>query len=94
LPAQMAAVDAACVEEGRDPATLERTASVHIDLPGVVRRPFGDTRQRTTGSTEELAAFLRRYADAGIAHVQVWLAPNTPAGIEAFAPVLQLLDRG
>jgi probable F420-dependent oxidoreductase len=94
LPAQQAAVDAACVEAGRGPATLERTASVHIDLPGVERRPFGDTRRRTTGTPEELAAFLRRYADAGISHVQIWLAPNTPAGIESFAPVLQRLKQG
>ncbi len=31
---------------------------------------------------------------AGIAHVQVWLAPNTPEGIEAFAPTLALLKQG
>ena len=94
LPTQLAAVDASCAEAGRDPATLERTASVYIDLPGMERRPFGDTRQHTTGTPEELAAFLRRYADAGIGHVQIWLAPNIPAGIEAFATALQLLRRG
>jgi probable F420-dependent oxidoreductase len=93
LPPQQAAVDAACDEVGRDPLTLERTASVHIDLPGVERRPFGSTRQRTSGSPEELAAFLRGFGDAGIAHVQIWLAPNTAAGIEAFAPVLEYLKR-
>ena len=92
LPEHLARVDAACAEVGRDPATLERTASTHIDLPGVERRPFGDPRRRTTGTPEELAAFLRRFGDAGITHVQVWLAPSTPAGIEAFAPVLALLD--
>jgi len=94
LPPQQATVDAACAEVGRDPATLERTASTHIDLPGVARRPLGSTRQRTTGSPQELAAFLSGFADARIAHVQVWLAPNTPAGIEAFAPTLALLKRG
>jgi alkanesulfonate monooxygenase SsuD/methylene tetrahydromethanopterin reductase-like flavin-dependent oxidoreductase (luciferase family) len=93
LPPQQAAVDTACADVGRDPATLERTASTHIDLPGVERRPFGSTRQRTTGSPEELAAFLRGFADAGITHIQVWLAPNTLAGIEAFAPTLALLKR-
>jgi probable F420-dependent oxidoreductase len=92
LPAQQATVDAACAAEGREPATLERMAATHIDLPGVERRPFGDARQRTTGTPEELAAFLRSFADAGITHMQIWLAPNTPAGIEAFAPVLELLD--
>ena len=28
----------------------------------------------------------------GITHVQLWIEPNTIAGIEAFAPVLDLLD--
>jgi alkanesulfonate monooxygenase SsuD/methylene tetrahydromethanopterin reductase-like flavin-dependent oxidoreductase (luciferase family) len=47
-----------------------------------------------TGSAAEIAAGLRAYADAGLSHVQIWLEPNTPAGIEAFAPVLEELDRG
>jgi probable F420-dependent oxidoreductase len=92
LPPQQAAVDGACAAEGRDPATLERMASTHIDLPGVERRPFGSTRQQTTGSPEELARFLHGFAEVGITHLQIWLVPNTAAGVEAFAPVLELLD--
>jgi probable F420-dependent oxidoreductase len=94
LTALHAAIDAACIEVGRDPSTLERTASVQIDLPGVERHPFRGNAGQVSGSTEELAALMRSYAAAGITHVQVWLAPNTAAGIEAFAPVLALLDRG
>jgi len=29
-----------------------------------------------------------------MAHVQLWIEPATPAGIAAFAPVLQLLGQG
>jgi hypothetical protein len=36
---------------------------------------------------------LRAYAHAGFTHVQLWLEPSTLAGIDAFAPVLELLDR-
>jgi hypothetical protein len=46
------------------------------------------------GSLEELGAALRTYADEGISHVQLWIEPNTPAGIAALAPVLQWLDDG
>ena len=46
------------------------------------------------GSPAEIADGLRAYAAAGISHLQVWLEPNTPSGIEAFAPVLEELDRG
>jgi len=42
---------------------------------------------------EELAERLRAFARAGISHVQLWLEPNTMAGIDAFLPVLELLDR-
>ena len=92
------AVDAACRAEGRDPATLGRTASVMVDLPGHGRPGdnwVADARagRAATGSPAELAAWLRAYAAAGIGHVQVWLDPNTVAGVESFAPVLALLDR-
>jgi probable F420-dependent oxidoreductase len=92
LPALLAAVNAACADVGRDPTTLTRTAAVRIDLPNAQRRGFGATRVRAAGTPEEIAAILGRYAAAGITHIQAWLNPNTPAGIEAFAPVLNLLD--
>jgi probable F420-dependent oxidoreductase len=102
IPPLRAKVDAACAEVGRDPATLERTAAVLVDLPGRRARLgedwFTDVRAAkgppASGSAAELADLLRAYAGEGIAHVQVWLAPCTPAGIAAFAPVLELLDRG
>ena len=37
---------------------------------------------------------MRAHAAAGISHVQIWLTPDTIASVEAFAPVLELLDRG
>jgi hypothetical protein len=75
----------------RLPATLARTAAVLVDLqiaPG--REGWG----ALTGSAEELAEGLRGYARAGFTRVQIWLEPATIAGIEAFAPVIELLDSG
>jgi probable F420-dependent oxidoreductase len=90
-------LDAACRDVGRDPATLERSASLLVNVAGHARPGdnwVADARagQALSGSTDELATALRAYADAGIGHVQVWLDPNTVAGIQAFAPVLALLD--
>ena len=94
-------VDAVCAEVGRDPATLERTVSVMVDLPGfdhVPRVPWvtafrARTEPPVSGPPEELAGILRRLAGEGIGHVQLLLEPNSVEGIEAFAPVLDLLDR-
>jgi alkanesulfonate monooxygenase SsuD/methylene tetrahydromethanopterin reductase-like flavin-dependent oxidoreductase (luciferase family) len=94
LPEQLAAVDAACADVGRDPATLERTASIAFDLPGTEARAFSGNPGQATGSPEELAEIIRAFAGLGITHLTVCLSPNTPHGIEAFAPVLQLLDAG
>jgi hypothetical protein len=57
----------------------------------VARQPFGMPPARVSGTPEELAGCFRGYAEQGITHLQVWLAPNSPAGIEAFAPVLAFL---
>ncbi len=91
IPAVRAVVDAACVEAGRDPATLGRSVSVLIDLPGRAGRPR-ETEPFLTGSPEELAEAFRGYAREGISHVQVVLDPNDVAGIERLAPVLEILD--
>jgi alkanesulfonate monooxygenase SsuD/methylene tetrahydromethanopterin reductase-like flavin-dependent oxidoreductase (luciferase family) len=81
-------VDAACAAIGRDPATLKRTAGVWVDLPMAPRREGWDA---LTGTPDEIAAGLRVYADTGYSQVQVWLNQQTIEGIEAFAPVLELV---
>jgi alkanesulfonate monooxygenase SsuD/methylene tetrahydromethanopterin reductase-like flavin-dependent oxidoreductase (luciferase family) len=95
------AVDAACAKARRDPATLQRTAGALVDLPGSESsqipagvRAYRSSRAPAAGTPEELAERLRDFARAGISHVQLWLEPNTMAGIDAFLPVLELLDRG
>jgi alkanesulfonate monooxygenase SsuD/methylene tetrahydromethanopterin reductase-like flavin-dependent oxidoreductase (luciferase family) len=84
LTASQTRVDAACAKVGRDPATLERTVGVWVDLPSAPSRGW----DALTGTPEEMAAGLRVYADTGYTQVQVWLNDQTINGIEAFAPVL------
>lgn len=89
-------VDAACEKVGRDPAEVERTCAVYVRLSGGQGRPVMSGTDAAieplTGSTEEMADVLRRYADAGISHVQLVMDPITVASIEEFAPVLEALD--
>jgi len=94
----LAKLDAACRDAGRDPAAVERTCALLVAMPGAVGRTAGDATDRDahplSGTPEELAAALRTFAAAGIGHVQLVLDPNTIESVEAFAPVLERLDRG
>jgi alkanesulfonate monooxygenase SsuD/methylene tetrahydromethanopterin reductase-like flavin-dependent oxidoreductase (luciferase family) len=86
-------VDAACVEMGREPATLQRSCSILVDLPGRAGRPREDGSV-LIGNPETLANSLWRHTELGISHVQVVLDPNNLSGIEKFALVLEQLDGG
>ena len=77
LAPMLGALDAACRAVGRDPQTLPRSAETLV-------RP-------NETPPDEIAAALRRYADLGVAHLQVQLRPNSLAGVEAFAPVIDAL---
>ena len=97
----LAPLDAACAAVGRDPATLGRTLMISVDLPGPRQHPpstaYGIDRaggEVLSGEPAAIAERLRSYGRAGIGHVVVWLDPDTVEGIEAFAPVLALLDGG
>ena len=98
LAPYMADVDAAALGAGRDPAAIERTATVLVRLQGGIGRYQGSGEGARTspweGSPEELAEALRGYARAGIAHLQLVLDPITTDSIEALAPMLEALDRG
>ncbi len=85
---KMAAVDEACREVGRDPATLVRTAGANIAMPGYL----GLRPDPIEGSDEEIAAEIVRFRDLGMRHFVAGLDPCTPRTIEQFARVMELVD--
>ena len=100
LPA-LQAIDAACAKTGRDPATLRRSVAMAVVLSAAEQQRTTENwarylfrRPPATGTVEQLADHLRTYAQKGIDHVQLWIEPFTMSGIEAFLPVLEILDRG
>ena len=82
-------VDQACEEVGRDPATLERTLTIHVSPLGGTDSMFG---QGHSGSPEGIAGALAQFATEGISQLQLLVSPNSLAGIEAMGPVLEALD--
>src|SRR5215213_5657611 len=88
-------VDAAMEAAGRDPATVERTLALLVDLPTATGRPSElEVIGFKARTPEELAEHLFRYAEEGISHVQLMLDPNTLGGLELAAHTLEYLDRG
>ena len=43
-----------------------------------------------TGSAEQIAETLHGFADLGVSHVMVDIAPHTPAALERFAQSVRL----
>ena len=84
-------VDEACVEVGRDPATLDRTVAVLVRLSGGSGRDQGGAAPPLEGTPDALASGLLAYRDAGIAHLQLVLDPITRASIEELAPALEIV---
>jgi probable F420-dependent oxidoreductase len=93
-----ARVDEACNDVERDPDSLARVIGIQVDLLNTSRQAM-QPRQWVmapwplTGTPEDLAAQIRRYAQARVEHMMVWIDPVSVPGIEAFAPVLDALDQ-
>jgi alkanesulfonate monooxygenase SsuD/methylene tetrahydromethanopterin reductase-like flavin-dependent oxidoreductase (luciferase family) len=80
-------IDAACERLGRDPVTLGKTIGVSVALDGAAAEGGS-----LSGPPTAIADRLREFAEIGVEHVQVLLAPAGERGIAAFAEVLDLLD--
>jgi probable F420-dependent oxidoreductase len=100
VPARVSLLEDACDDTGRDPGGIVRTTGVMVDMPGVWPHRGRDwaTKLRArvsplSGTPDDIAGELRAMSRHGIQHVQVWLDPLSVTGIEAFAPVLDALDR-
>jgi probable F420-dependent oxidoreductase len=86
----MAALDAACVAIGRDPAAIPRSAEVLVRILPAAENEAAEPKE-LRGSTSEIATVLRGYADFGIDELQVQLRPNSRVAVDAFAHVIEAL---
>lgn len=87
-----AALDAASVETGRDPSTLEVTVGINVAFPDLAEHLASalDPSEFLKGSVEEIAAGLRGYAEAGVGHVMAWLHPFSDESVRRFAAAASL----
>jgi alkanesulfonate monooxygenase SsuD/methylene tetrahydromethanopterin reductase-like flavin-dependent oxidoreductase (luciferase family) len=95
LPPLLETVDEACRHVGRDPAEIERTAAVLVQLERGTGRIAGSGERPDvtpiTGSRSEIAESLARFEAAGISHVQVVLDPIDAPAVTEMGEVLALV---
>ncbi len=96
--AQKTVVDDIASSVGRDPATLDATCAVLVQLDGGGGRQMGDygageAVEPVTGSPAAIAEQLVRFGDAGASHVQLVVDPITRSSIEWLGDVLPLVRR-
>lgn len=88
-------VDEACAAVGRDPAEVERTVALYVQLQGGGGRRPGDAERGTappiSGSRSAVADHLRAFEDAGISHLQIVLDPIDVASVEELAEIAALI---
>ncbi len=88
VPAQLEALDVACRDVGR---TRPITKSIEVLVrPGSSDAPPEPREIR--GDPGSIASDLLRFAELGIDHLQGQLRPNSIAGVQAFAPVIERLQ--
>jgi alkanesulfonate monooxygenase SsuD/methylene tetrahydromethanopterin reductase-like flavin-dependent oxidoreductase (luciferase family) len=88
---RLAALEAACVEVGRDSATIGKSAGIVVEPTSFsgAEAVFGPP---VRGTAEEIADALRAFAAAGFTNVELVVWPPTLAALDALAPVIELLD--
>lgn len=81
---------AACAEVGRDPTTIDLVVGTHVLLPEDARTASDD--RAISGTHEEIAARLRAFADASVAHVVIDPRPDISLhAVEGLGRVAELL---
>jgi alkanesulfonate monooxygenase SsuD/methylene tetrahydromethanopterin reductase-like flavin-dependent oxidoreductase (luciferase family) len=88
LRSRTTAVRAACIDIGRDPASLDVSVGVSVRFPDLLAGTPADTGKGSgsalSGSAAEIAEGLAAHAEAGTNEVIASLEPFTPASVDRF----------
>jgi alkanesulfonate monooxygenase SsuD/methylene tetrahydromethanopterin reductase-like flavin-dependent oxidoreductase (luciferase family) len=87
-------LDEACVDEGRDPQSLQRTLDLYgLTPPGFSSEGSGFD-QPVSGTAEQIAAFILELGELGVTEVRCDLIGSGEDPVEAMAPVVHLVHDG
>jgi alkanesulfonate monooxygenase SsuD/methylene tetrahydromethanopterin reductase-like flavin-dependent oxidoreductase (luciferase family) len=87
---------AACLAEGRDPATLQLTAGIFISFPHLLASGTGEEppQEAISGNVDHVAAALAGYAMHDIEHLMVHLWPRTAAAVTELGRAAEVARAG
>jgi alkanesulfonate monooxygenase SsuD/methylene tetrahydromethanopterin reductase-like flavin-dependent oxidoreductase (luciferase family) len=88
---KLAAFEKACVEIGRDPTTVGKSAGILVE-PTAFTGAAEVLAVPIRGSAEDIAEAFRAFHAGGFTHLELLLWPRTLEALEAMVPVLQILD--
>jgi probable F420-dependent oxidoreductase len=92
--APIRAMQKACKEMGRDPATLPYTFMISMAYPDLLGWDQSRKRGVLSGSVEEIANILAEYEALGASHLMFHLRPSTAAAYGRLAEAVQLYRKG
>jgi len=88
----MDTVNEACEEQGRDPSTLGRSVGVFVEPTDVHIGEDLGFGAPLTGSPQEIATQVHRFAEMGFTMLELVVLSNTDESAEVMGEVLQILD--
>ena len=88
---KLAAFEQACVEIGRDPATVGKSAGIVVE-PTSFTGAAEVLATPIQGSADQIAHGLRAFRAGGFTQLELLLWPRSLEALEAMVPVLELLD--
>jgi alkanesulfonate monooxygenase SsuD/methylene tetrahydromethanopterin reductase-like flavin-dependent oxidoreductase (luciferase family) len=97
LHERVAKLEAACVEVGRDPKSIEVTVGVTVAYPDLspdLPERLSDPDYALFGSPAEIAAGFRAHEEAGVSHVICATSPFTAPALERLAEAYRVYRQG
>ena len=85
----LARMEAACREVGRDPATIGVSAFIGLWFPDLQAKKPSFFGHPLTGTTQEIAAAMRGYAEIDVQHIMFQCEPYTPEALRRLTEALR-----
>lgn len=88
----MRIVNDACLEQGRDPSSLKKSASVWVRVGSIADGPQSSFGEVLAGDPGRLAEAAHQFAELGFTSLEFGLVPESLGSLEAIGRVVELLD--